>query len=90
MFEYWFLGLNDGDGDFSHHGTTHDFLEVCSQIAELISPKVCGAFVAELLNERKKELSFLRVTDWKFEGRFSTPTKSDDMHVTIIKLHKFR
>jgi hypothetical protein len=87
MFEYWFHGLEDSNGTYTHHGTTHDFLEVCSQIAQLIGPIVAGNFVAALLADREKELAFLRVVEWKFE--FTTKPHEDEPEQKII-LHKLR
>lgn len=76
VFEFWFIGPN-----ITHHGTTHDFLEVCAQITENIGdPQVTGDFVAALMDERKSSLPFLRVVDWKFEYILT-----DDR---TIKLHK--
>lgn len=73
MFEFWFHGLDDGDGPFTHHGTTHDFLEVMSQVAQCFSHHIAGDFVAALLNDQATNLSFLRMIDWKFEYRIEPP-----------------
>ena len=79
MFEYWFEGPN-----ITHHGTTHDFLEVCAQITEIIgNPQVTGDFVTALMEDRRQMLAFVRVVDWKFEYRFDNPSE------TTIKLHKY-
>lgn len=78
MFEYWFLK------DEPHHGMTHDFLEVVSQIAVHFDSGVAGNFVQNLMDKKSKELSFLRVTDWKIEMRIPVSETSFD----VIKLHK--
>jgi hypothetical protein len=67
MFEFWFHGLDDGDGPFIHHGTTHDFLEVCCQIAQCYDPDAAGNVVENLMRKHDKELSFLRVTEFELE-----------------------
>lgn len=82
MFEYWFHGLDDGHGTFTHHGTTHDFLEVVSQMAMLYDAEIASKFLKNFLVAFEKELSFLRVTDWKFEY-------AADDGVTIV-LHKLK
>ena len=82
MFEYWFHGLDDGHGTFTHHGTTHDFLEVCSRIAQLYSPGIASEFVGQLLEDNISKLDFLRVIDWKFEFDWGTEQK--------IVLHKLK
>lgn len=66
MFEYWF---HNGEGEI-HHGTTHDFLEVCCQIAQHFDFEVAGTVVREILTKRSKELSFLRVIEWNFEHKW--------------------
>lgn len=80
MFEYWFIGLPDG----GETGTTHDFLEVLSRIAQNFSPGIAGEFVNELLETKSKELMFLRVTEWKFEQELST---SDSDQKIILHKH---
>lgn len=80
MFEYWFLGLKDEGDTFDHVGTTHDFLEVVSQIAQLFSAEIAGEFVAALLSDHREKLSFLRVVDWKF----AYPVNDEQ----TIRLHK--
>jgi hypothetical protein len=86
MFEFWFHGLDDGDGPFIHHGTTHDFLEVCCQIAQCYDFKIAGEFVRSVLTEHAKELSFLRVVDWKIDY---TVDVNDDIGLERkIVLHK--
>lgn len=72
MYEFWFLNLRDpqdhsGASTFSHHGTTYDFLELCCQIAEKLSPGFAGEFVNELLTAKLSKLAYLRVIDWNFE-----------------------
>jgi hypothetical protein len=77
VFEYTFHGLEDGEGTFTHTGTTSDFLEVCCQIARLYESQVAMFFVGQLLAAKEKELDFLRVTDWNFEWEWDelTPPK---------------
>lgn len=82
MFEYWFHGLNDGDGNFTHHGVTHDFLEVLCQMALLYNATITGNFVKALLIEHDKKLSFLRVADWKFEYLVD-PGCTDTIKITL-------
>lgn len=84
MFEYWFHGLDDGDGIFTHHGHTHDFLEVISQVAQCFDDKVAGDFVSCLIRKERKNLSFLRVIDWKIE--YNQLLRADQK----IVLHKLR
>lgn len=73
MYEYHFANINDDAGTFTHTGTTFDFLELCCQISEIYSPEVCGKFIEALMIDKERELMFLRVVDWNFEGRFIQP-----------------
>ncbi len=84
MFEYWFL-----KGTETHHGTTHDFLEVLSQIAIHFDTQTAGRFTEALLGSKRKELSFLRVTDWNFEFSVNMISRPDEPEQTI-KLHKLK
>lgn len=70
MYEYWFLGLTDDQGNFDHTGTTYDFLEMVANIGRVFGPSTAGKFVAELIETNADELAFLRITDWKCEFSF--------------------
>lgn len=83
MFEYWFIGLEDG----GETGTTHDFLEVLSRIAQNFSPETAGRFTCEMLRDQKKQLSYLRVIEWKFEFIWFEPAEPENKYFKII-LHK--
>lgn len=71
MFEFWFHGLDDGDGTFTHHGTTYDYIQILCDIAEAYSPKIAGEFVTAQLEEQKKLLPFLRVVEWNFKYKIN-------------------
>ena len=62
MFEYWFLSPDS----FDDTGTTHDFLEVISQIAYTFGPVATGEFVQHLTTEYHDKLAYLRMIDWEF------------------------
>lgn len=80
MFEYWFMSA---EGDVTFTGTTHDFLEVCCQLAKRFSESLAGEFLSEMLTEHGDKLEFLRVIDWKFDT--SIATHNGDI---VIRLHK--
>jgi hypothetical protein len=61
MFEFHF------EGEETYEGTTSDFLEVVCQIAQFFDQSVAGFYVAALLEDKVKELPYLRVIDWKFD-----------------------
>ena len=69
MFEYWF------DTEEPFHGTTSDFLEVLCQIAEHFDSEVAGKFASGLMDDRREELTFLRVVEWNFEFNFEDPVQ---------------
>jgi hypothetical protein len=76
MFEYWLFGLRDPNGydsaPYVHTATTHDFLQVCADIAKHYGPDVAGLFVTDMLRQHEDKLDFIRVVDdWNFELTFS-------------------
>lgn len=77
MFEFWFHSPAE-----SHHGTTHDFFEVCAQMAQFFNPEATGNFVADLLQAKVHELPYLRVAIWDEPHVF--PIDDDN----TIRLHK--
>lgn len=83
MFEYWFLNLNDGHGAFSHNGTTHDFLEVVSQVTQILGAEATGNWLTELLTKLEAKVAFLRVDTWEFE--YAVPDSP-----VIVRLEKKR
>lgn len=85
MFEYWLLNLPDG----SHTGTTTDFLEIVCQISEKLDTQTAGRFVEALMDNKKDERIFLRVTEWKFEFSPNLVARPDEPEMTIV-LHKVR
>jgi hypothetical protein len=75
MFEYHLHGLQDRDGHYTYTATTHDFIQVCADIAKCYSPGILGEFVSELFTEHSDKLDFLRVTDWNFDFDWGTEEK---------------
>jgi hypothetical protein len=69
MYEYWFLGLTDEQGNCDETGTTYDFLQVVANVGGTFGPVIAGHFIAALVEAKLEQLNFLRVTDWKFEYR---------------------
>jgi hypothetical protein len=76
MFEYWLHGVGDESCPYIYTSTTHDFLQVCADIAKHYSPGILGEFVAGLFEEHSDKLDFIRVVnDWNFEFDWGTKQK---------------
>ena len=83
MFELSIEGLTDKlhPDTFIHQITTHDFLEVVCQIAEVLSPVDAGNFTRVMLVANQDKLSYLRVE--KFEVVYKTKPSGSIGEITI-------
>jgi hypothetical protein len=89
MYEYWFLNLRDelNDDSLSHHGTTHDFIQVCSEITQFFGPEVTGNLVGALMKHVEKDIAFIRLAEWD-DFQFHIKSADDPRKDQIIRLHK--
>lgn len=87
MFEYWFHGLEDGEGPFTHNDHTSDFLEFVCRVADMYGQTVAGKFVTELLTTHENMLSYMRVdNDWKFELKLEDIGDGVERKIILHKL----
>lgn len=64
MYEFWFTGMPKEPFNFT--GSTSDFLEVICQITKAYGSFTAAIFVHALMDNKGKDLDFLRITEWTF------------------------